>query len=576
MSSSDNNLCKEGLNEAIISENYLDLIVEYRGNISKVLQIYNAQYFQIIDEIFAVIYIPISQKEAAFFNPKFPVIGIPKLLGPYGKDDLDSSGILFFHEHPFVPLRGFGTIIGFVDSGIDYTHPVFKYEDNTTKILNIWDQTIEGNPPEGFCYGTEYTQEDINGALKLGNPYNQVPQRDDSGHGTFLAGVAAGRENKENEFIGAAPDAEIIMVKLKQAKQYLKDELFIPDNVIAYQENDIMLGIKYILNLALSYNKPVCIVIGVGSNQHTHIGEANIERYLSSISLRYNGLVTIIAAGNEGNTSHHYRGQLSTNKAYDDVEINVAKNENGFYTFIMGSIPDVLSLVIIAPNGHVLERIEPSLLIVKEYSLPLENTKVKIRYEVTSLRHGVNFMYVSIAEPIEGIWTYRVYGEIIVNGRFDIWLPRLDWVKKETKFLNPNPFTTVTLPSNPPTPITVGAYNHVNDALYISTGRGLTAAGNLKPDLVAPGVKVFGPLPNNRFGTMTGTSIAAAITGGASALLLEWGIVLGKDPTMNTRIVKNWLIRGATRKDNIIYPNREWGYGQLNLLSAFERLRGIK
>ena len=88
--------------------------------------------------------------------------------------------------------------------------------------MSIWDQTdVKGNPPEGFSYGSEYTREEINRALQADNPLEVVPHRDENGHGTFMAGIACGSYDEQGDFIGAAPDSEIVMVKLKEQKNIL-------------------------------------------------------------------------------------------------------------------------------------------------------------------------------------------------------------------------------------------------------------------------------------------------------------------------------------------------------------------
>ena len=109
--------------------------------------------------------------------------------------------------------------------GIDYTHEAFRDSQGNSRILAIWDQTIQdGDAPEGFHYGTVYTREDINRALQADDPYSVVPSRDENGHGSAMAGVAAGSGLGNGlTYVGAAPDADIVVVKLKEAKQYLRD-----------------------------------------------------------------------------------------------------------------------------------------------------------------------------------------------------------------------------------------------------------------------------------------------------------------------------------------------------------------
>jgi subtilisin family serine protease len=96
----------------------------------------------------------------------------------------------------------------------------------------------------------------------------------------------------------------------------------------------------------------------------------------------------------------------------------------------------------------------------------------------------------------------------------------------------------------------------------------------LKPDFTAPGVDVGGVYPTG-YGKMSGTSVAAAITAGAGALLLQWGIVNQNDISMSTYHIRAYLIRGCSRSETIVYPNQQWGYGSLNLLQTFSRMREV-
>lgn len=527
---------------------------------------------QVINDNYVILHIYVGDETENFYR-NIKITNIPRCFGPYGKSSLEASGILVAHNQPYLPLRGEGVLIGVVDSGISYTEKVFTYEDNTTKIVSIWDQTIQGNPPTSFYYGTEYTREDINKALQSEDPYAIVPSKDISGHGTFLAGVAAGSEDVEKNFIGAAPDAELVIVKLKEAKRNLKDVWAIYTDATVYQNTDIMMGINYLLKIAIGFNKPIVIIVGLGSNVDGHDGTAVIERYLSNISKTTGNIVTV-AAGNECNSGHHYKG-VFINESTKNVEINVASGEKGFTFSLWSKVPDKFSVSITSPTGEYIERIPFRLSFMQSQNLIIEKTKIFIKYELYEERTGDQFIFVRMINPTEGLWTFTVYGELIVNGRFDIWLSRNDWIEENTKFFEPNPYTTVTVPSTSDELITVGAYNHVAQRIYASSGRGLTRNEKLKPDLVAPGVNIYGPLPDDKFGMMTGTSVSTAITGGAAALLLEWGIVLGNDKKMDTQKVKNYLIRGAAREKNIEYPNRLWGYGELNLFRTIEAIRDI-
>lgn len=567
----------ENCTEAIMSEEYLDLIVEYREGLEEFINEYQPACIQVIDDKFAILHIHTTDCVETILNRGYRMSSLlPLLLSPTGKEAISAAGILPFHTQPFVPLRGYGTLIGIIDSGIDYTHDVFIYEDNTSKIQYIWDQTIQGNPPANFPYGTEYSNEQINQALVSDNPAEIVPSYDATGHGTFLSGTAAGRENQEANFIGAAPDAELIVVKLKQAKQCLKDYYLVNEvEGGIYQSTDLILGVKYLVEKSRALGRPISIIIGLGSNYSAHDGNSMGEEYLLSVA-RGRGNVVTVAAGNEGNKQHHFYSFFLPDEATKDIQINVAPNEQGFILYIWNHAPDKMSISITSPTGEHINRIPVRLMQTEEIKLILEETVVLVEYQLSEERTGDQLILVRLERPTEGIWTITVYGDLIVDGRVDAWLPQEGYINPGTVFLMPDPYSTTMFPSNSISIMTVGAYNHQTGGLYLASGRGLTRDLQIKPDLVAPGVNIIGPLPNNQFGTMTGTSVSAAITGGASALLLEWGIILGNDPDMYTQKVMTYLIRGATRTENISYPSREWGYGRLNLLGTFESLRGYR
>ena len=200
--------------QVALSDKYIDVLVTYNGNLDDIIETYNAHCVQIIDDEYAIIYVPIeTPSECLLLFQRF----LPESIiaaGPLGKSGLIASGILYFHNLRNAELKGNEVLIAVIDTGIDYTHKVFLDSKNQTRIVSIWDQTSLGNPPEGYIFGTEYTREAINRALSSPNPYEIVPEVDLSGHGTFLAGVAAGSQNG-TEFIGTAPETELNIVKVK-------------------------------------------------------------------------------------------------------------------------------------------------------------------------------------------------------------------------------------------------------------------------------------------------------------------------------------------------------------------------
>ena len=154
-----------------------------------------------------------------------------------------------------------------------------------------------------------------------------------------------------------------------------------------------------------------------------------------------------------------------------------------------------------------------------------------------------------------------------------MWLPIQPLVGKDIRFIQPNPDTTITTPGMTELAITAGGYNGLTGARFLRSGRGFSGTGQVKPEFCAPAVAVSGANLRQHYAEQTGTSAAAAITAGAAALALEWGILRGNAATMNSVEVKNLLIRGCEREANRTYPNTEWGYGKLNVYRAFQVLR---
>jgi len=204
----------------------------------------------------------------------------PHAMTLLGRNSLEASTIIQVQQQPFLNLRGRGTLIGIIDTGIDYTKEAFQYEDGTSKIRYIWDQTIEGNSPDDFLFGSEYVNEQINLALQKNNPYNYVPSIDTVGHGTFLASVAASRQN--SEYIGAAPDAELLVVKLRRMQQDLSNLYLIPESQQnVFSAADVMLAIDYMINKANALRMPLAICIGLGSSMSARDGAEVLEEYIA-------------------------------------------------------------------------------------------------------------------------------------------------------------------------------------------------------------------------------------------------------------------------------------------------------
>ena len=160
-------------------------------------------------------------------------------------------------------------------------------------------------------------------------------------------------------------------------------------------------------------------------------------------------------------------------------------------------------------------------------------------------------------------------------GNFHIWLPVDGFMAPDVTFLRPDPNTTITAPSAAEVSLTTSTFNAYNNSLFVNSSRGFTRTGLIKPDIAAPGVNVFGPAPGGRFTTMTGSSVAAAITAGACALVIEWGAKRNPPKIFNNAELKALFIRGARRTQVQLYPNREWGYGALDVYRIFSVFTNI-
>ena len=506
---------------------------------------------------------------------KFSYNSIPKCFSPTSMETMNQAGILPLQTYPTLKLTGKGVLIGFLDSGIDYQNPIFRNLDGTTRIAGIWDQTIQdGTPPAAFAYGSEYTREQIDQALLLENPLNLVPSVDTDGHGTFTASLAAGSGNPEEAFLGAAPDAVIGVVKLKQAKQYLRDYYFISKDTVCYQENDILLGLHYLEQLAKQLNLPLVYCISVGSNAGGHVGALPLSQVLNNYGA-YANQVPVVGTGNESDKRHHFYNEIPDNSTIQTVEIRVGESVPGFTMELWTSIPNILSISLISPSGENTNRIPIRANSRTTFDFLFERTRVTIDYQLIVEKENSELIFFRFDAPSSGIWRINVEPIRIIDGRYHIWLPVTELLQGEVFFLNSNPYYTITNPGNANSAITVSYYDSASNSIATASGRGYGRNDQIKPTITAPGINVKGALPNGRYAIRSGASISAAITSGAVALLLEWIIYQLGFPAIDSYQIKSLLILGAVRGSNMEFPNREWGYGQLNVYNTFEEIRQL-
>ncbi len=497
---------------------------------------------------------------------------VPVILGPLNQEILDRSGIIQIHRQPYLELKGGNVLFGIVDTGIDYTQPPFIYPDGTSKIRYIYDQTAIGTPPSGFTVGVEYNNEQINTALRSEHPTDIVPQVDTLGHGTFLASVAAGRQI--GDFIGAAPEAEIIAVKLRGARPYYRERFCVPpDQQYAFEGSAVMVGVEYIIQKALELGRPVSICIGLGSNFGAHDGTSILEEYLGIVA-NLKGVCLTIAAGNESQAGHHTQGKMTASGGTQDIDLRVGEHAGNIAISVWNTVSDRFSVAVRSPSGELVSRVPARSGPERAFPLILEPTTVTIQYFFPLEFRGGQLTFIRLLNASPGIWTITIHGDLVLDGSYHAWLPLTGFVAEGVEFLSPSPYFTVTVPATMLGLIACGAYDSFDYKLYPRTSWGPTREPVLVPDFVAPGVNVSGFTPYG-LNVMSGTSMAAAITSGAGALFLQWGIVKRHDISMSTNQIRAYMIRGCDKSDEISYPNPQWGYGTLNVLQSFSLMREV-
>lgn len=546
----------------ITSNDYADLIINYNYNLEVLSNYPNASY-SIIDQRYAVLYIPVSEMT---YNAvyKFGYVSIPKCYGLMNTSSSQPENSYYMHNMPAYDYTGMGVLIGLVDSGIDYRNMAFRNSDNTTRIVSIWDQSVESTDryPADFYYGTEFSREQINQALRSEDPASVVPSFDIEGQGTAMAGVAAGFYTDNFNYSGTAPDAELAVVKLKPAKPYLKDFFGIPEDALCYEESDIMMGIKYLVQVAGSLRRPIIICLGLGSGQGSHMGEDFISKYISDVG-ELPGVAVIVGAGEEGNRSGHYYGEISAPNFFNTAELNVGTDNENFTMELWGYPPNLLAVDIIAPDGELVYHISRSFLQPDTISVVYNDTVIYIDNRLQEPFAGAQLILFRFRNTEVGIWSFRVSGSYDLLNQFHIWLPIHQFISANTYFVNPNANTIISVPGNTVNLVTVTAYNPVELELYYYASRGFTKTNEPKPDIAAPGVNVVAPTVNNTFAYFSGTSLSAAYAAGIAARLMEWGVINGNLPNMDCTFIRYIFTSSARRSSTLNYPNQDWGFGIL-------------
>lgn len=532
-----------------------EVIIKYSGTLGQVREI--AESVVELSNEFAIVTVREDRLEALAGIEAVEYIEKPKRLFFQVENGRRVSCMTSVQIRP-PKLYGTGVLVAIIDSGIDYANLDFRNADGTTRIYALWDQTIPGNPPEGYVQGTEYTQEKINEALQQENRTERmkiVPSEDRSGHGTAVTGIAAGngRGSKGARYQGVASESGILVVKLGTPRE----EGF-------PRTTELMQAIDYVVKKAQRAGRPVAINISFGNTYGSHTGTSLLERFIADIANLWKSVICI-GMGNEGASAGHTAGILKENTE-ERIPLAVQMKETAINVQIWKSYHDIVDISLISPAGV---QIGPIPEVIGTQRFVVGDTEILLYYGEPSPFHVSQEIFIEFLPKdsyiTPGIWQFVLTPRKIVTGEYDLWLPSENVLNRGTAFRYPTERGTLTIPSTSQRVISVGAYDSLTFAYADFSGRG-GLEGEIKPDLVAPGVDITAPTPSGIYQTFTGTSFATPFVSGAAALMMEWGIVRGNDPYLYGEKVKAYLRRGARPLPGFTeYPNPQVGYGALCL-----------
>ena len=554
--------------------NRWEVIVKYSGDITR-LEDSRWQVVKLLNE-YAIVLVDSQDLNSLASIPEVEYIEKPKSLYFERLNGKRTSCVLSVQDQT-TNLKGKGILVGIIDSGIDFENMEFRNADGTTRLVALWDQSIDGNPPGGYLQGSEFTKEDINKYLQnekiisSSNPGGIIDKvggaseekivlntlsksKDFSGHGTEVAGIAVGTR-------GVASEADIIVVKLGN-----------PRKGAFPRTSELMQGIDYMVRVALERKQPIAINISFGNTYGAHDGSSLLERYIDDISNYWKNTICI-GAGNEGSTAGHAKGVLEEEEI-KVVELAVSSRELSLNIQLWKGYEDEVEIAIISPSG---KRIGPLISNMTTQRYRVDDTEILAYYGEPNPYSVLQEIYIELLPKFvyidTGVWNIELIPKKIVTGVYNMWLPSYGAINIGTNFLEPEVNNTITIPATAKRVISVGAYNSLSGTYADFSGRGkLVNPMATKPDIVAPGVRVSTTAVGGGQVVVSGTSFSTPFATGAAALLMEWGIIRGNDPFLYGEKVKAYFRKGAEEVAGLRrYPNIETGWGALCVENSIPR-----
>ena len=523
-----------------------EIIVKYHGNLETAL---NAKFPDAsgtyLFNNFAILRVPERDVPGVIALPEIEYAEKPKRLF-FALNRARAASCFLPVQTGTDGLTGKGVLVAVVDSGIDIFHEDFQNEDGTTRILCLDDQIT------GKTYEKREIDEILRGDADAGRTSRL--SLDTSGHGTAVAGIAAGNGRAGGGlYRGAAYESELIVVRLG-----------IPDPVGFPRTTEFMRGMDFVVRRALELGRPMAVNLSFGNTYGSHDGGGLLERYLDSLA-QMGQFVFVTGSGNEGDSGGHARPVITPGRI-SEIRLSVGTYETGFGVQIWKNYEDGMRIFLRDPSGGTEIELVP---MRGTDQIQIGETELLIYYGEPSPFNAAQEIYIEFVSEetyVEsGVWTFRFLGTGNEETMADLWLPSATAVGRDTLFLESSPDTTLTIPSTAFRPVTVGAYDSQTGAYAPFSGRGDTRIYRAqKPDLAAPGVGIMAPDRDGGYSPVTGTSFASPLVAGAAALLMEWGIVMGNDPYLYGEKVKAYLRKGAKRlPSEQVYPNPRLGYGAL-------------